>query len=129
MTIDHTGILIPADKYDAVLAWYKAALAPLGYKQTVSYNGGKVAGFSDTPGHVDWYVSSTDVAEVNIKFHPAFVAKERSHVDAFYAAGVKAGGKDNGKPGLRPHYGPNYYAAFVYDPVGNNIEVVAHGPE
>lgn len=54
---------------------------------------------------------------------------DRASVDAFYKAAIEADGKDNGAPGLRPHYHANYYAAFVYDPAGNNIEVVCHNPE
>jgi catechol 2,3-dioxygenase-like lactoylglutathione lyase family enzyme len=61
--------------------------------------------------------------------HLAFVADNRHQVDAFYHAALKAGGKDNGAPGLRPHYHANYYAAFVIDPDGHNIEVVCHQPE
>jgi catechol 2,3-dioxygenase-like lactoylglutathione lyase family enzyme len=58
--------------------------------------------------------------------HIAFVADSREKVDAFYKAALKAGGKDNGAPGLRPHYHENYYGAFVFDPDGNNIEAVCH---
>ena len=58
--------------------------------------------------------------------HVAFAASSREAVDAFYRAGLAAGGKDNGPPGLRPHYHANYYAAFVLDPDGNNIEAVCH---
>jgi catechol 2,3-dioxygenase-like lactoylglutathione lyase family enzyme len=61
--------------------------------------------------------------------HLAFVADNRQQVDAFYQAALKAGGKDNGAPGLRPRYHANYYAAFVIDPDGHNIEVVCHHPE
>jgi catechol 2,3-dioxygenase-like lactoylglutathione lyase family enzyme len=60
--------------------------------------------------------------------HVAFVADDRAAVDAFHAAAIAAGGRDNGKPGLRPHYHPNYYAAFVFDPDGHNIEAVCHKP-
>ncbi|MNU11792.1 Glyoxalase-like domain protein [compost metagenome] len=61
--------------------------------------------------------------------HIAFTAPNRAAVDAFYAAAMAAGAKDNGGPGLRPHYHPNYYAAFVLDPDGHNIEAVCHAPE
>lgn len=61
--------------------------------------------------------------------HYAFSAISRAQVDAFHAAALAAGGKDNGAPGLRPHYHPNYYGAFVLDPDGNNIEAVCHLPE
>ena len=60
--------------------------------------------------------------------HVAFAARSRAEVDAFYAAAIAAGGKDNGAPGLRPHYHPNYYGAFVFDPDGHNIEAVCHAP-
>ena len=61
--------------------------------------------------------------------HVAFTASDRKAVDAFHAAAIAAGGKDNGGPGLRPHYHPNYYGAFVFDPDGNNVEAVCHAPE
>jgi predicted lactoylglutathione lyase len=61
--------------------------------------------------------------------HVAFVAPSRAAVDAFYQAAMKAGGKDNGPPGLRPEYHANYYGAFVLDPDGNNAEAVCHLPE
>ena len=60
--------------------------------------------------------------------HVAFLAQSRKTVDEFYAAAIAAGGKDNGKPGMRPHYHENYYGAFVFDPDGNNIETVCHKP-
>jgi catechol 2,3-dioxygenase-like lactoylglutathione lyase family enzyme len=61
--------------------------------------------------------------------HVAFVAETRGDVAAFYRAAIAAGGKDNGAPGLRPHYHANYFAAFVLDPDGNNIEAVCHAPQ
>ena len=61
--------------------------------------------------------------------HVAFLAADRPTVDAFHRAGLAAGGKDYGAPGLRPHYHPGYYAAFVLDPDGHNIEAVCHDPE
>ena len=60
--------------------------------------------------------------------HVAFAAKDRPAVDAFYRAALAAGGEDNGAPGLRPHYHPNYYGAFVLDPDGHNVEAVCHVP-
>ncbi len=60
--------------------------------------------------------------------HVAFVARGRADVYAIYDAALKAGGRDNGAPGLRPQYHPNYYGAFVFDPDGNNIEAVCHSP-
>ena len=66
--------------------------------------------------------------EKPVPLHLAFAAENRQQVDAFYRAALEAGGKDNGAPGLRPHYHANYYAAFVIDPDGHNIEVVCHAP-
>lgn len=60
--------------------------------------------------------------------HIAFAAPDRASVDAFYKAAIAAGAKDNGAPGLRPHYHPSYYGAFVIDPDGNRLEAVCHGP-
>jgi catechol 2,3-dioxygenase-like lactoylglutathione lyase family enzyme len=61
------------------------------------------------------------------RMHLAFQAKDRAMVDRFHQTSVKAGGRDNGAPGERPHYHPGYYAAFVLDPDGNNVEAVFHG--
>ena len=61
--------------------------------------------------------------------HIAFLAQSRKQVDEFYQAAIKAGGKDNGAPGLRAHYHPDYYGAFVLDPDGHNVEAVCHKPE
>ena len=63
------------------------------------------------------------------RLHVAFKTESRAQVDAFYEAAIKAGGRDNGKPGLRPQYHPNYYGAYVFDPDGHNIEVVCHEPD
>jgi catechol 2,3-dioxygenase-like lactoylglutathione lyase family enzyme len=77
------------------------------------------------------FVSSADSraarGELTGRHHLAFQAKDRAMVEAFYAAGLEAGGKDNGAPGERPYH-PGYYAAFLLDPDGNNIEAVFHGP-
>ena len=102
-------------------AFYFAALAPLSYKQLMEFPEWKVVGMGlDKP---DFWFSEKETGGTG---HIAFVAKTRAEVDAFYDAAIKAGGKDNGKPGVREDYSPNYYAAFVYDPDGNNIEVVCH---
>lgn len=115
--LDHIGLR--TTQYDQLLAFYKAALAPLGYTVMMEYPG--VAGLgSETP---DFWLSADDKGVSNI--HLAFAAKDRAVVDAFHAAALGNGGKDNGAPGLRD-YTPTYYAAFVFDPDGNNIEVVCH---
>ena len=69
-----------------------------------------------------------DEGGLNRSLHIAITAKDRAAVDAFYRAAIAAGAKDNGAPGLRPHYHPNYYGAFVIDPDGHNIEAVCHSP-
>ena len=127
--IDHLGINV-AD-FDASKAFYDQAMAPLGasliYMVPLEYTGGaKVGGYGrDRP--VFWL--SGKAAEQKSTQHVAFTARSRAEVDAFHAAALAAGGKDNGGPGLRPHYHPNYYGAFVFDPDGNNVEAVCHAPE
>jgi catechol 2,3-dioxygenase-like lactoylglutathione lyase family enzyme len=78
-----------------------------------------------------WIGNRGELAEIcpSSGFHLAFVASDRLSVDAFYAAAIKVGAKDDGKPGLRPQYHPNYYAAFVIDPDGYRIEAVCHNPQ
>ncbi|KAH8602226.1 Glyoxalase/Bleomycin resistance protein/Dihydroxybiphenyl dioxygenase [Bisporella sp. PMI_857] len=127
MGIDHTGAFVSSSVHAAALAWYEAALKPVGYKKWHTEGPNQeVAGFSDTGRSADfWLIAVTE--EPNVKSHHAFTANDRVVVDAFHAAGIAAGGKCNGPPGVR-HYHPNYYAAFVLDPAGNNIEVVCHAP-
>jgi catechol 2,3-dioxygenase-like lactoylglutathione lyase family enzyme len=102
-------------------AFYAKTLAPLGYKLVSEYEGG--FGVGQEGGSTIW--GATGPAQKPIA-HLAFRAQDRKAVDAFYKAAMSAGGKDNGKPGLRENYSPTYYAAFVLDPDGNNIEAVCH---
>lgn len=127
--IDHTGIHVK----DPVKSrrFYEAALAPLGYKMTMEvpkeFTGGKsVMGFGVAP-HADFWLTESE--ECGPKNHTAFRADTRSAVDQFYKAAMANGGRDNGAPGLRPHYHENYYGAFVIDPDGYNIEAVCHNKE
>ena len=127
--IDHTGLTVsdPAKSR----AFYEAALAPLGYKMMLEipkeHTGGKVVlGYGVPPKPDFWIAEGTPNAP---RIHIAFRADDHAQVDAFYKAAIAAGGKDNGPPGLRPHYHQNYYGAFVFDPDGNNIEAVCHAPE
>ena len=124
--LDHIGFSV-AD-FPRSRAFYAAALAPLGVKTHMKFEGedGNVAGLgSDQP--FLWIGDGGKITGGRI--HLAFSASNRAAVDAFYAAAIAAGGKDNGGPGLREHYHPTYYAAYVYDPDGHNIEAVCHAPE
>ena len=130
--IDHTGLTVR--DLAKSKAWYAAALAPLGYKIVMevpaSVTGGTdVIGFGEG-GKPDFWLTGTtpDRAPHTPGIHFAFRAGTRAMVDAFYKAALAAGGTDNGAPGIRPHYHPNYYGAFVRDLDGHNIEAVCHGP-
>jgi len=127
--IDHLGINV--SDFEKSKTFYDKAMAPLGasllYMVPAEYtDGAKVGGYGrDRP--VFWLSDSTD--KPGSTQHVAFTARSRAEVDAFHAAALAAGGRDNGGPGLRPHYHPNYYGAFVFDPDGNNVEAVCHDPE
>ncbi|MGM0239370.1 VOC family protein [Enterococcus sp. AZ103] len=99
--------------------FYSKALAPLGYQVKIEMDHGICYGASD--GGDLWILKSEPT-----KIHVAFGTTKREIVDAFYQAAINAGGRDNGAPGLRPNYHENYYAAFVIDPDGYNIEAVCH---
>ena len=114
--IEHTGVQIK--NVSKSKAFYEAALAPLGYKVNMDFE--DAAGFKEG-GHTSFWIMAV---QKPAKTHIAFRAKSRKAVQDFYKAAQKAGGKDNGKPGLRKSYSPDYYAAFVYDLDGNNIEAV-----
>ena len=123
--IDHMGF--PVSDYARAKAFYEKALAPLGYvlvmEVSQSENDQKAAGVGGKP---DLWIGGE--GGLNRIIHVAIAAKDRAAVDAFYDAALAAGGTDNGAPGLRPHYHPNYYAAFVFDPDGHNVEAVCHLP-
>jgi catechol 2,3-dioxygenase-like lactoylglutathione lyase family enzyme len=125
--IDHVGF--PVSDYATSKAFYERALAPLGYGLVMEVGtnemGAAAAGFG-IGGNPDFWIGGE--GGVGNPVHVAVVAKDRASVDAFHKAALAAGGKDNGAPGLRPHYGPNYYAAFVLDPDGHNIEAVCQLP-
>jgi len=125
--IDHTGVA--TSNFEASKAFYCAALRSISYEKLVEFPlfqgevEGGVAGFGVAPKPDFWIHAGTPN---NPPIHVAFRASSRAEVDQFYQDALGAGGRDNGKPGLRPHYHPNYYAAFVLDPDGHNIEVVCH---
>ncbi|KAK3331229.1 Glyoxalase/Bleomycin resistance protein/Dihydroxybiphenyl dioxygenase [Apodospora peruviana] len=130
MPLSHTSIKIAhGDTHTATIAWYEKALAPLGYKKAMVFMDGAIVGYSDANDKTDWWVSAAKEGESPVASHHAFSAENKAAVDAFYKAGLEAGGKDNGAPGPRPMYGPTYYAAFVLDPAGNNIEAVTYSAE
>jgi catechol 2,3-dioxygenase-like lactoylglutathione lyase family enzyme len=134
--IDHLGL----DVRDIARAteFYLKALAPLGYgivmQVSAEERGGSPAVGFGPPGKAADFQSGKPsfwIAKGEPQsgpMHVAFVAESRAAVDAFYDAAIKAGGKDNGGPGLRPEYHADYYGAFVFDPDGNNVEAVCHGP-
>ena len=125
--LDHAGF--PVSDYARSKAFYLQALAPLGYALVMEVqqheNDAPAAGFG-AHGKPDLWIGGEGGLQRPI--HIAIAAQDRAAVDAFYRAAIAAGGKDNGAPGLRPHYHPNYYAAFVLDPDGHNIEAVCHAP-
>jgi catechol 2,3-dioxygenase-like lactoylglutathione lyase family enzyme len=114
------------NNFEASKAFYVKALEPLG----VVIVGEGVPTYGVELCHPKGTVSLClfHTGEKPAHLHIAFVAQTREQVDAFYRAALEAGGKDNGPPGLRPKYHANYYAAFVIDPEGHNIEAVCHAP-
>lgn len=126
--IDHLGF--PVSEYERAKDFYTKVLAPLGYGLVMEANagqtesGGRAAGFGPEGKPAFWIAEDKVAAKY---LHIAFLAPSREAVDAFYAAAMAAGGTDNGAPGLRTQYHPNYYGAFIMDPDGNNVEAVNHG--
>ena len=118
--IDHMGLLV-SDRTRSK-AFYTAAFAPLGY--TMVMDGPYGTGFGVSKP--DFWLQDGMPTD---HLHVALKAENRAAVDAFYKAAMVAGGRDNGPPGIREHYHPNYYGAFVLDPDGHNIEAVCHKPE
>jgi catechol 2,3-dioxygenase-like lactoylglutathione lyase family enzyme len=132
--IDHMGI--PVSDLARATEFYVKALAPLGYGIVMEVSAaetgrGAAVGFGP-PGPAEDFQSGKPSFWIGEgeplagRVHVGFRAPSRKAVEAFYRAALSAGGKDNGPPGLRPHYHANYYGAFVLDPDGNNIEAVCH---
>ena len=124
--LDHVGI--PVSDFKRSKGFYMQVLEPLGYGLIMEVSsketGGKSqAGFGTGKRPQFWIGTGTPIKG---QVHFAFLAKSREAVRSFYDAAMKAGGKDNGAPGLRPHYHENYFGAFVLDPDGHNIEAVCH---
>lgn len=126
--LDHLGIR--CSDFARSLTFYQQALAPLGIRVVMEVTAEQTgadahAGFGRT-GKPDFWIGGTPGACGGV--HVAFSAGSRDEVDAFHRAALAAGGRDNGGPGIREHYHPDYYGAFVLDPDGNNIEAVCHRP-
>jgi catechol 2,3-dioxygenase-like lactoylglutathione lyase family enzyme len=118
---DHIGLGV--SDYESSKRFFLRALEPLGVKTVMEGPHGLGIGPDGKPSL--WLHQTTDKPA---PLHLAFTAQSRSVVDAFYRAALDAGGKDNGAPGLRAHYHPNYYGAFVIGPDGHNVEAVCHAP-
>lgn len=125
--IDHVGITVSNIQNSS--AFYLKTLGAIGYvlckdsPNTVSFGVRQGHGKSTDPGGEFWISHG---APMTPRTHIAFSAASRGAVDAFFAAGIAAGGIEHGKPDLRQHYHPNYYAAYLLDPDGYNIEAVCH---
>ena len=127
--IDHTGVSVR--DFAASKAFYTAALAAIGYAKLLEFGpevtgSTAVAGFGEPP-KPDFWIAQGQPNRPAI--HVAFRVPSRAVVRAFHAAALAAGGTCNGPPGIRAHYHPNYYGAFVHDPHGHNIEAVCPDPE
>jgi catechol 2,3-dioxygenase-like lactoylglutathione lyase family enzyme len=128
-TIDHIGLSV--SDYDAAKRFYSAALQPLGLRLGREFPNNVTADFDvgmhGPGGQTRLIVAGAGKARPPV--HLAFTASSRAVIDASYVAAPAADGRDNGPPDVRAHYHANYYAAFVFDPDGNNIEAVTHQPE
>lgn len=119
--LDHVGFRV--QNFSASKMFYKKALAPLGIKPIMGQDGMYFGFGTDQPF---FWISARASDEGSASTHVAFAAKSKEEVETFYNVAVEVGGKDNGAPGYRAEYHPGYYAAFILDPDGNNIEVVFH---
>jgi uncharacterized protein (DUF1330 family)/catechol 2,3-dioxygenase-like lactoylglutathione lyase family enzyme len=120
---DHISLKVR--NFEKSLAFYRAALAPLGYQEQELDETGKNVGFGQRGRVGLWLSEGTPSAGV----HLAFKSGQRAQVEAFHEAAVQHGGTSHGEPGIRPSYAKDYYAAFVIDPDGNNVEAVVHEAE
>jgi catechol 2,3-dioxygenase-like lactoylglutathione lyase family enzyme len=128
--IDHIGLSV-AD-YPRAKAFYDAVMPTIGASCVMTLTAADTGGTYEGAGYGLNGKSSFWIGiggRTKGSLHIAFVAESRAAVDAFYAAAIAAGGSDNGPPGIRAHYHPNYYGAFVFDLDGHNIEAVCHKPE
>ena len=119
--LDHVGIRV--SDFEQSKRFFTEAISPLGY-ELIMEPSVSTAGFGRR-GKPDFWIGQGDRGQ---PVHIALTASDRASVDAFHEEALAAGGRDNGGPGLRLEYHPSYYAAFVFDPDGNNIEAVCHEP-
>ena len=126
--LDHIGLTV--GDVARAKAFYDAALAPVGVGLVMSVSAEETGGQAylgyGSNGRPYFWVGGGEMTTGAL--HVAFTAPNRAAVDAFHKAALAAGGRDNGAPGVRPHYHPDYYGAFVLDPDGHNIEAVCHAP-
>jgi catechol 2,3-dioxygenase-like lactoylglutathione lyase family enzyme len=122
LVIDHIGVGVR--DYEESRSFYERALAPLGLELVAEIEADNRAAGYGRSGRDDFWIHEGRPLG---RMHVAFEAASQEEVDAFHAAGLEAGGRDNGAPGVRPEYSDSYYAAYVLDPNGNNIEAVFHG--
>jgi catechol 2,3-dioxygenase-like lactoylglutathione lyase family enzyme len=120
--IDHIGVGVR--DFDESIDFYARALGPLGFEQVAFIDADNRAAAFGVLGRDDFWIHEGRPAG---RMHVGFDAESREDVDAFHAAALEAGGRDNGAPGVREEYSDTYYAAYVLDPNGNNIEAVFHG--
>ena len=120
--LDHVTLAV--SDFARSKAFYDQALKPLGIAPLFELANAYV-GFGEGQRPYFWIGVRPPVTS---GAHVAFIAPDRATVDSFYQAALAAGGRDNGAPGVRAHYHPNYYGAFVFDPDGHNIEAVCHSP-
>jgi catechol 2,3-dioxygenase-like lactoylglutathione lyase family enzyme len=121
--LDHMTIRVR--DMQASRAFYAAALAPLGFGIVADYGGDQGIAFG--PKGQDDFAIAPAGEQASGPLHLAFFAPDRAAVGDFHVFGMTAGGRDNGPPGLRPQYHDTYYAAYLLDPDGNNVEAVHHG--
>jgi len=123
--LDHVGFAV-AD-YKRSKAFYEKALAPLGFTLLMEFSGAAAGFGKDDGGRPSFFIEAYG-EPARGRLHIALKAESRTQVDAFHAAAIEAGGTDNGAPGVRTIYHPDYYGGYVLDPDGNNIEAVCHQP-
>ena len=122
MILDHTGLAVR--DFAKSSTFFRRSLAPLGIQTVLEGEGWAMLGKEGRP---EFWIGLHGIPPGPI--HIAFAAENREQVRAFHRAALAAGGRDNGAPGIRAKYHPDYYGAFVFDPDGHNIEAVCHRPE